>query len=217
MSLILALVLIAIVLCKVGSDKSKAAAFDREKNKRDNIISDWEGLYVDKDLEARLERCIADERNYAAVREEISKVLSTMEHWRYLLDGDFVLNESQIVGVVNHKQAREVLRRNQTIALDIMLANRGRVSTLASTFGYKAYVKNGTRDLRESAYEYAETILKLMRLRGANVKLYYHRYLAKEAYYWEGTHPLHQNNPSGGEYMLDFDRMVVLGSCSIPK
>ena len=76
MSLILALVLIAIVLCKVGSDKSKAAAFDREKSKRDSIISDWEDLYVDKDLEARLERCIADERNYTAVREEISKVLS---------------------------------------------------------------------------------------------------------------------------------------------
>lgn len=216
MSLILALVLIAIVLCKVGNDKIKAAAFDREKSKRDNIISDWEDLYVDKDLEARLERCIADERNYAAVREEISKVLSTMEHWRYLLDGDFALNESQIVGVVNHKQAWEILRRNQTIALDIMLANRGKVSMLASTFGYKAYVRNGTRDLRESAYEYAETILKLMRLHGAKVKLYYHQHLAKEAYYWEGTHPQHQNDPVNGERMLEFDRKAIFGGCAIP-
>lgn len=216
MSLILALALIAIVLCKVGNDKSKAAAFDREKSKRDSIISDWEDLYVDKDLEARLERCIADERNYTAVREEISKVLSTMEHWRYLLDGDFVLNESQIVGAVNHKQACEILRKNQTIALDIMLANRGKVSMMAATFGYKAYVRNGTRDLRESAYEYAETILKLMRLQGAKVKLYYHQHLAKEAYYWEGTHPQHQNNPSNGERMLEFDRKKVLGCSSIP-
>lgn len=216
MSLILALALIAIVLCKVWNDKSKSTAFDREKSKRDSIISDWEDLYVDKDLEARLERCIADERNYAAVREEISKVLSTMEHWRYLLDGDFVLNESQIVGVVNHKQVREILRRNQTIALDIMLANRGKVSMLAATFGYKAYVRNGTRDLKESAYEYAETILKLMRLNGAEVKLYYHQHLAKEAYYWEGTHPQHQNDPANGEHMLEFDRKEVLGCYSIP-
>lgn len=216
MSLILALVLIAIVLCKVGNDKSKAAAFDREKSKRDSVISDWEGLYVDKDLEARLERCIADERNYTAVREEISKVLLTMEHWRYLLDGDFVLNESQIVGAINHKQAREILRRNQAIALDIMLANRGKVSMMAFTFGYKAYVRNGTRDLQESSYEYAETILKLMRLQGAKVKLYYHQHLAKEAYYWEGTHPQHQNNPANGEHMLDFDRRIILGNCYIP-
>lgn len=217
MSLILALILIAIVLCKVGSDKSKAAAFDREKSKRDSIISDWEDLYVDKDLEARLECCIADERNYTAVREEISKVLSTMEHWRYLLDGDFVLNNSQIAGVANHKQAREILRRNQTIALDIMLANRGKVSMLSSALGYDAYVKNGTLDLKESAYEYAETILNLMRLQDAKVKLYYHRYLAEDAYYWEGTHPQHQNDPANGEHMLDFDRSVILGRCSIPR
>lgn len=216
MSLILALVLIAIVLCKVGSDKSKTAAFDREKSKRDRIISKWESLYIDKDLEIKLERYIADERNYTAVREETSKVLSTMEHWRYLLDGNFVLNESQIVGAVNHKQACEILRKNQTIALDIMLANRGKVSMLAATFGYKAYVRNGTRDLRESAYEYAETILKLMRLQGAKVKLYYHQHLGEEAYYWEGTHPQHQNAPANGEHMLEFDRKEVFGRCSIP-
>lgn len=217
MSLILALVLIVIVLCKVGRDKAKSTAFDREKNNRDRVVSEWEGLYVDKDLETRLERYIADERNYVAVREEISKVLSTMEHWRYILDGGFVLSESQVVGVVKHKQAREILRKNQTIALDIMLANRGKVSMLAASFGYKAYVRNGTRDLKESAYEYTETILKLMRLQGAKVRLYYHQYLGEEAYYWEGTHPQHQNVPSKGERMFEFDRRVLLGNNSIPE
>lgn len=217
MSLILALVLIAIVLWRVGKDKSKAAAVDREKNIRDSIISNWEDLYVDKDLEARLERCIADERNYAAVREEISKVLSNMEHWRYLLTGDFPLNESQILGWSNQRQARETLRSNQRIALDILLANRGKVSAMASTFGYKAYVRSGGYDLKESAYEYAETILKLMRAKRHCVKLYYYRYLSKEAYYWEGTHPQHRNNPFAGEVMLDFDREILFQRISIPK
>lgn len=215
MSLILALVLIVIVLCKVGKDKAKSTAFDREKDKQDKVVSEWESLYVDKDLEIRLERYIADERNYVAVREEISKVLSTMEHWCYMLDGDFALNESQIVGAVNHKQAREILRKNQAVALDIMLANRGKISMLASAFGYKAYVLHGSRNLRESAYEYAEAILKLMRLQGAKVKLYYHQYLGEEAYYWEETHPQHQNNPSRGERMLEFDRRILLENNSI--
>ena len=216
MSLIIALVLITIVLCKVGSDKSKAAVFDREKSKRDSIISDWEDLYVSRDLEASLRRCIADERNYAAVREEVSKVLSTKEHWRYLSDGDFVLNESQISGVVNYKQAHETLRRNQTIALDIMLANRGKVSAMAAAFGYKAYKRSGTLDLKESAYEYAETILKLMRLRDAKVKLYYYRHIADEAYYWEGTHPYHRNNPSRGEYLTEFEKALIFLENPIP-
>lgn len=216
MSLILALVLIAIVLWKIGKDKSKSAAFDREKNIRDSIISNWEDLYVDKDLEARLERCIADERNYAAVREEISKVLSNMEHWRYLLDGDFPLNDNQILGWSNQKQARETLRNNQRIALDIMLANRGKVSTMAATFGYNAYVRSGSYDLKESAYEYAETILQIMRSRGAKVELYYHCHLAKESYYWQGTHPRHCNDPASGEVLKPFDRETIFADNVIP-
>lgn len=216
MSLILALVLIAIVLWKIGKDKSKSAAFDREKNIRDSIISNWEDLYVDKDLEARLERCIADERNYAAVREEISKVLSNMEHWRYLLDGDFPLNDNQILGWSNQKQARETLRNNQRIALDIMLANRGKVSTMAATFGYNAYVRSGSYDLKESAYEYAETILRLMRYRSADVELYCYCYLADESYYWKGTHPEHRNDPTNGEILLPFDREEIFAHNAIP-
>lgn len=217
MSLILALVLIAIVLCKVIGDKSKASAFDREKNEKDKVIAEREKIYVDKDLEDSLEQSIADEREYSEIRDEVSKVLSGMEHWSYLLDGDFPLNERQISSWSNKKQALETLRTNQKIALDILLANRGKVSMMAFAFGYDAYVNNGTQDLKESAYEYAETILKLMRVRGCRVKLYYYRYLSKEAYYWEGTHPQHRNNPSAGEVMLDFDRKILFQRTSIPK
>ena len=216
MSLIFALVLIAIVLWKVGKDKSKAAAFDCERNIRNNIISDWKSLYVDKDLEARLERCIADERNYAAIREEISKVLSNTKHWRYLIDGDFPLNESQILGLSNQKQAYKTLRSNQRIALDIMLANRGKVSTMASVFGYNAYVRSGSCDLKESAYEYAETILRLMRYRSTDVELYCYCYLAEESYYWKGTHPEHRNDPTNGEILLPFDREEIFAHNAIP-
>ena len=217
MSLILALVLIAIVLYKVGKDKTRAAAFDREKSKRDAIASDWADLYVDKDLETVLERCIADERNYAAVHDEISRVLLTMEHWRYLLNGEFALNESQISGMTNYKQAHKILRKNQTIALDIMLANRGKVSMMASVFGYNAYVKSGNRDQKDGAYEYADTILKLMQLKDPNLKLYYYSYLAKEAYYWEGANPQHQNNPSKGEVLLAFDKDLLFKKNPIPS
>lgn len=217
MSLILALVLIAIVLCGVIKDKSKTSAFDRAKNERDKIVAEWESLYVDKELEDRLERCIADENSYSAVRNEVSKVLSGMEHWRYLSAGEFPLNESQIADCQNKKQALETLRTNQRIALDILLASRGKIAMTASAFGYEAYVNNGTLDLKESAYEYAETILKLLRSQGCNVKLYYHRYLSKEAYYWEGTHPQHRNDPAAGEVMLDFDRNILFQRPTIPK
>ena len=215
MSLIIALFLIVIILCKAGGEKSKAAAFDRRAREQNRIVADWENLYVDKDLEIRLKRCIADEYNYAEVREEVSKVLSTMEHWRYLLDGDFALNKSQIYGAANYKRACERMRKNQTIALDIMLANRGKISTMAAIFGYEAYM-DGPRELKESAYEYAETILKLMRQHGADVNLYYHSYLGSKAYYWEGTNPSHKNDPAKYEVKFAFDREIIFKRHPIP-
>lgn len=215
MSLIIALFLIVIILCTISGEKSKAAAFDRSAREQDRIVADWEDLYVDRDLEARLQLCIADEYNYAAVREEVSKVLSTMKHWRYLLDGDFALNESQIYGAANYKRAYERMRDNKEIALDIMLANRGKVSVMAAAFGYKAYM-SGPRELKESAYEYAETILKLMRQHGAEVNLYYHGYLGSETYYWEETHPLHKNDPAKYEVKFSFDREIIFKRHPIP-
>lgn len=216
MSLIIALILIIIVCTLTAKDKSKSEAYERRRNIEKEAVGKWESLYVDKDLEARLERCIADERNYAAIREEISKVLSNTKHWRYLIDGDFPLNESQILGLSNQKQAYKTLRSNQRIALDIMLANRGKVSTMAATFGYNAYVRSGSYDLKESAYEYAETILQLMRSRGAKVELYYHCHLAKESYYWQGTHPRHCNDPASGEVLKPFDKETIFADNVIP-
>ena len=216
MSLIIALILIIIVCILTAKDKSKSEAYERRRTIEKEAVGKWESLYVDKDLEARLERCIADERNYAAVREEISKVLSNTKHWSYLIDGDFPLNESQILGLSNQKQAYKTLRSNQRIALDIMLANRGKVSTMASVFGYNAYVRSGSCDLKESAYEYAETILRLMRYRSTDVELYCHCYLAEESYYWKGTHPEHRNDPTNGEILLPFDREEIFAHNAIP-
>lgn len=217
MSLIIALVLIAIVLCKVSSDKSKDAEFDREKSKQDEMVLEWKNLYVDQELESKLESCIADENNYMAICGEIREIVSNTDHWRDLLDGNFLLNESQILSSPNYKKAQEKLRKNQRIALDIMLANRGKISMMAFSFGYKAYIKSGSRYLKESAYEYADMILKLLRSRGANVELYCYCHLGEEAYYWKGTHPQHKNNVSTGEIIMPFDKETILRSYSIPE
>lgn len=208
MSLILALVLIAIVLCKASGEKSKAAEFDKKKNERDNNISIWESRYVDKDFEARLERYIEDEANYEAVHEEVSKVLKTMTYWSHLTDTNFPLNIGQIVGRTDHKIAREDVRRNQAIALDILLANRGKISSRASAFGYKAYVLYGTKELRAGAFEYAKKLLTILRSHGAQVNLFYYSYLSDEAYIWEGSLADHRHG-SAGEVVREFDERLL--------
>lgn len=215
MSVIIAVILIAIILCKIGSDRSKAAAYDAKKKETDDKISEWESLYVDKDLEKQLELCIADERNYDKVRAEVSEVLSKLEHWRFKLELDFPLNMGQIVGQSNHRQALEKLRENQAIALDIMLANRGKIAMMRATFGYKAYFLFGNRMLQEGAYEYANAILTILQQRGVPVKLCYRRRSGDDAYIWEGSLGYH----GGGlpdEIYLPFDKSVLFKENPIP-
>ena len=187
MSLIIALILIIIVCTLTAKDKSKSEAYERRRNIEKEAVGKWESLYVDKELEKRLICCISEKDNYVAIYDEVSKVLANMEYWKYMLDLGFPLNEDQITGVSDYKQARKRMQENQSVALDIMLANRGKVSSWASSYGYVAYVRKGTTLLKESYYEYAETILNILRSKGAHVELLYIYNMGSENYKWKGS------------------------------
>lgn len=187
MSLIIALILIIIVCTLIGRDKARSKAYERRRDAEKTSVEKWESLYVDKELEKRLIRCISEKDNYIAIYDEVSKVLANMEYWKYLLDLGFPLNEDQIVGASDYKQARKRMQESRRIALDIMLANRGKVSSWASSYGYVAYVRKGTTLLKESYYEYAETILNILRSKGARVELLYIYNTGSEEYRWKGS------------------------------
>ena len=107
MSLIIALILIIIVCTLTAKDKSKSEAYERRRNIEKEAVGKWESLYVDKELEKRLICCISEKDNYVAIYDEVSKVLANMEYWKYMLDLGFPLNEDQITGVSDYKQARK--------------------------------------------------------------------------------------------------------------
>jgi len=187
MSLIIALILIVVVWASMSNNKTKVKEYERKRNAERAAVEEWKTLYVDKELEKVLIACISENENYDAVYKEVSDVVANMKYWKYLLDSGFPLNEDQIEGAANYKQAYEEMVRNREIALDIMLAKRGKVSFWASMSGYKAFVRNGTTSLKEAHYEYAETILNIMRRRGAQIELFYLYDTGAEYYRWTGS------------------------------
>ena len=187
MSFIIALILVIVILTLMSNDKTKTVAYERKRDEGKALVKEWEDLYVDEELEKKLTYCISEKENYATVYEEVSETIANMEHWKYLLETGFPLNEDQISGSIDYRQAKERMLRNRNIARDIMLANRGKVSFLASSSGYKAFVRRGTTELRESYYEYAETILNILRNRGAQVELFYLNNAGAESYRWVGS------------------------------
>ncbi len=187
MSFIIAIILVIVVWILMSNDKTKTVAYERKRDKKKASIEEWENLYVDEELEKKLISCISEKENYATVYEEVSKTIANMEHWKYLLDTGFPLNEDQIDKAVNERRALEEIGRNKSIALDIMLANRGKVSWHSSAYGYAASVIRGAKSLKEAQYEYAETILNIMRSRGAQVELFYINSSGSEHYGWVGS------------------------------
>ena len=214
MSLIIALILIIIVMTLMSNNKSKVKAYERKRNAERAVIEEWEALYVDEGLERKLLACISEKENYDVVYREVSEVIANMEHWKYLLDSGFPLNEDQIDGAENYKQAREEMLKNREIARDIMLANRGKVSSWSNSYGYKAYVRSGSTGLKEMYYEYAETILNILQNRGVQVELLYMNDTGDESYRWAGSFGDRFRN-DGHCVIMKFDRGLFVAT-SIP-
>lgn len=214
MSLIIALILIIVVCTLVFKDKTKSTMYERRREVEKTAVEKWESIYIDKELEKKLIAYIPEEENYTAVYEEVSKVLANMEHWKCLLDLGFPLNEAQIGDEANHLQALEQIDENRRVALDIMLANRGKVSWYSSAYGYDASVIRGTRSLKEAQYEYAETILNIMRSCGAQVELFYINSSGSEHYGWVGS-SLERLKDDGFSSVKEFSRLLFQTS-SVP-
>ncbi|MBE5780695.1 MAG: hypothetical protein E7328_02590 [Clostridiales bacterium] len=216
MSLVIAVVMIVIILCKIGVESVGTSETDRRVRERENRISVFESRYISRDLENRIMDCIEDDRNYDEVLIEVFSALRKTEHLRCLTNGGFILTEDQaLASGKKYKIAQEEKKRNQRIALDIMLANRGKISSSANSIGYMAY-SSSSRALKEGAFEYVEMLQRLLRNAGANLELFYHA----PKYIWGGSREyetacLHVGC-GHGKPPVAFDRDIIFRQEPIP-
>lgn len=217
MSLIIALVLIAIVVSRIIGDDAKNSEYGRRKKVEDDAISEWESEFVDKVLEAKLESCIADEHNFDEVCDEVIPVLSQLECYSYLSDRElFLINERQVSGR-SYKSSREILSLYRNIALDIMLAHRHKISEHAANYGYDAYLADDHLQWKKSMYEYAEMILKLMQTCDTPPKLHYRGGTHSGKYVWVGSFADRDNSSFEiKEIVLPFARTDIFKENPIP-
>lgn len=178
MSLIIALALIIIVCVKVSNDKSKEAAYDRRKKIEDSAIENWENRFVDRELEAKLRSCIENDQNYGDILSELSSSVLETEYLKAVIEDGFPLHLDQ-------GGSSDQITKNRRIASDIMMANRGKITSAGSSFGYRAELKYGSNYAKRSCYEYAELLLRILKSRGVHMCLLYN--LRRDTYVWEGS------------------------------
>jgi len=193
MSLIIGLVLLVILLVRVGDDKLKQAEYKREKRERDQRLEDFKSRYVAEELEKQLKECIDDERNHAAIMQEIRPALVRIEHLEdllapYCISRKFSLKSSKC----------------KEIAYNIMLANRGKIDSWVYMQGYKGPLisKNSLKE-RIGFFEYVDVILNIMRRRYPEMEIYVH--IAE--YIWKGSFA--DGVRISPEYVKKFDKKII--------
>ena len=190
MPLIIAIVLILIIGLKVAGDKAQTKQYEDKSANLSNTHDVWVARHVNHELESQLREFISNRDNYDAIREEVSPVLEKLEHW-----GNFsnlsLYDDLQGKSVQYTKAYRETIRHDRKVVLDILLANRGKVSSDSAVWGYKAYLSCENDTLKLSQFELVEWIKNTMNQQGYNVDLVYSgcgdSQVPKDCYYWIGT------------------------------
>lgn len=175
MSLIIAVIGIIVFLAIVIPESAKSSAYDREMNQMRASKEAFKEMYSDLEFESQLLHAITSSDNYDAVYAEVLPILEKTEYWNHF----------------TQETLKPWALDNRDIILDIMLANRGKVSYLSCTFGYTANIAyNDHFEPKEKMFEYVELLQSLLKKRGVHLGLIYYRKISgfkDEGYAWNGS------------------------------
>jgi len=156
---ILAIILVLILIYLKIEDKTKRSVYDNLIIEKNDVSGTFKSIFIDAKLERELHDFILDERNLPQVSEEVLKAFSEMEHFRDIKD--FSLHNSYF--------------NIEWAALDIMLANRGKIRALCNTCGYDCKFYPGYNEKDElakvRAYEFVEWLEKTLTAQGLPAKI----------------------------------------------
>lgn len=182
----------AYVGAKLEADRKKSETAKREIWSHQVSDESWFDKHTDKALESSLWARMDDPSFYEEILKEVLPAFEKMPSWSYRTGGVVVRADqlSAKMAKSNVKTRQNFIIRERNIVLDIMLANRGKVSTTAANFGYdapnRALISGSDLDRREELARWIEATLQDQ---GVDVKLTYRQNEAGDRkYVWVGSH-----------------------------
>lgn len=186
MELVIAVILGVILLIKVGSDKSASAEYDKRVDEKKERSKAFENKYTSQELETMLRGYISSEANYNSVCNEVCAELEGI-NYDYMWSG--LLNDRQLYDVPKsqYKTMYEKMLNDREIALDVLLAKRGKIASIRTAFGYRAFLNSNDKELKKAFFEYAGRIMTLVNQNGIPANLVYKYDGTSSVYVWEGS------------------------------
>lgn len=213
MSLVIAVVLIVALFCIARSDKAKERDFDARQKAWMTPCDDFERAYTSPVLEREIKIALSDKTKRAAICREVNAALQEMPGWsKYRCDEEKNLK---------YFVSGELLYESQTssfygndLAVDILLANRGKVTEYAAQYGYKSYMSSddcsgAIQNLKESAYEKIEWIQKALRKHGVELTPVHAGVGCRSRYAWLGSYAAPKRDFNGECSYKPFNRSLL--------
>ena len=200
MAIIIVIFLLAVILCKILKDKAGEYEYTAKKREYDTLSSDFEAAYTSKQLEDAITAAFDDKDKVKSIHQEVDSAFQQMKSWngvRLLLN----TTEFSYRGKPSKNKFAEQEKQmfeDRKVAMDIMLANRGKVSIDAARLGYKSYVQfsyNSTvQNLKERQYELVSWIRDTLKEQSVELTPVYVEDVARRVYGWQGSRiaPLRQ-------------------------
>ena len=184
MELVIAVILGIALLIKAGSGKVASAEYDKRVNAERECGEAFENQHTSKEMEAKLREYISDEANYSFVCNEVCAALEGIKY-DYMWSG--LLNNRQLYDVPKsqYKKMYEQMLNDREVALDVLLAKRGKIASIRTTFGYRAFLNSDNKELKKAFFEYAGRIMRLVNQNGIPVNLVYKFDGTRSVYVWE--------------------------------
>lgn len=160
----------------------------------ERTVSDeaWELKHTDKELETQLLENMSDPSCFETIRSEVCSALAEMPAWADRKDCIFIRRDllPASKSKADEKLCASTVIRERNIALDILLANRGKVSVKSAGFGYDSF--SGTvhgGKCWDQVDELVQWIQSTLRSKGAEMELFCKRNgSGVKKYVWVGSH-----------------------------
>lgn len=169
MPIIIALALVLAIGCLGLRDKKNERKYQRETEERKSLSDDFNSRFVGKGLEESISIAFENEENATAIKTEVYQALKQMSSW----DGySLTLTRSDCVQLKGWKEKskKNKLNGDRELALNIMLANRGKVSSYSATHGYETYfILDGHSKAKLQQFELVEWIANTLGKQGIHI------------------------------------------------
>ena len=172
MELVIAVVLMIILFFRLLPDKVGQSEYKHRKNEWERTTKDFAEHYTNKQLEDAIRQAFSDDTQLPAIRNEVNMAFQQMESWRgervVLCTSDFTYPKGKFTQKA-YRENTEQMYRDRHLAMDILLANRGKVSSDSNRSGYNSYLNTEYQALKEQQYELVEWIQNTLKKQGVSI------------------------------------------------